>query len=595
MPGAAPASNSRRKETGNLERTSSRDCEKYVLKIAASRMPAEPGSIQHAIVSALGLLHRIASRRLASVLGIGIAVVLIRLALLPLIPIPHPWMGDEFSYLLGADTFASGRLTNPTPHFWRSFEALHVIMQPTYMSKYPPGQAAFLALGQVFFGNPYWGVVLGMALFCAAVCWMLQIFVSPGWALIGGIFTFAVFGVNYYWMESYWGGGVAAFGGCLITGAAFRLLRKAPGERYIWPLCAGIALVFFTRPYEGSVFTAAVLVMLAAYLRRQEQRNLRRLLIALILSGVCVLGFQAFYDWRITGAPLVMPYLVHERAYTAVPTFWFQSLKTGIPRPSDPVLYGNHWYWEMTNYQGLHQMPLWRCFAAMIYREFGLLAILFGVLLNTLWLVPVFWSDFRVRFLAMIAAPVMLAASLAVYAHTHYIAPVLPAIIGLIFVVIQKLRSLRMLSGRRAGTLMSGVALLVVLGSAAMNMRLNRRLIGFGITPGGVAQAVPEEVARAAAERDALDAKLKHNGEKHLVIVHYTPNHEPAPDWVHNGANIDLQTVIWARDRGPSENGALISYYRGRKIWLLIADNRKYTFGPYDARLVSPDRVFGKK
>ncbi len=565
-----------------------------MLKLVSLRMTAESGRIERVIVSGLGFLDRTASHRIASVLGVGMGVILIRLALLPLIPIPHPWMGDEFSYLLGADTFASGRLTNPTPHFWRAFEALHVIMQPTYMSKYPPGQAAFLAVGQVLFGNPYWGVVLGMALFCSAVCWMLRMFVSPGWALIGAMFTFAVFGVNYYWMESYWGGGAAAFGGCLITGSAFRLLRKAQGGRYIWPLCAGTAVVFFTRPYEGSVFSAAVLVVLAIYLRRQEQRNLRPLLIPIILAGICVLGFQAFYDWRVTGSPIIMPYVLHERAYTAVPTFWFQPLKKGVERPSDPVLYGNHWYWEMTNYQGLRQMPLWRCMGAMIYREFGLLPILFGVLVNTLWLVPVFWSDSRVRFLALVTAPVMLAASLSVYAHTHYIAPALPAIMALMFVVVQKLRSVRMLSGARVGTLISGVALLVILGSAAMSMRPNRRLIGFGITPGGVAQAVPEAVARAAAERDALDAKLRQSGGKHLLVVHYTPNHEPAPDWVHNGANIDAQTVIWARDRGPSENQALMSYYRGRKVWFVTVGNNSYRLSSLDPKLVLEDSAVGK-
>jgi hypothetical protein len=160
--------------------------------------------------------------------------------------------------------------------------------------------------------------------------------------------------------------------------------------------------------------------------------------------------------------------------------------------------------------------------------------------------------------------------------------------------VIQKLRSIRMFSGVRAGTWIAGLALLAITGSMAMEMRPNRRLIGFGITPGGVAQAVPEEVAQAAAQRDALEAKLKRSGDRHLIIVHYSRDHEPAPDWVHNGANIDAQAVIWARDRGPSENQALISYYHNRKIWLLTAGNLDYRIAPYDASQTIPDRASAK-
>ena len=56
-----------------------------------------------------------------------------------LYPIPLPFVPDDFSFLLASDTFAHGRLTNPTPAMWIHFESIHITMQPTYQSMYFPG------------------------------------------------------------------------------------------------------------------------------------------------------------------------------------------------------------------------------------------------------------------------------------------------------------------------------------------------------------------------------------------------------------------------------------------------------------------------
>src|ERR1035438_4660504 len=97
-------------------------------------------------------LGQLARRRGLAVAVVGFTALLSRLAILPLCPVPHPFVPDDFSFLLAANTFASGRLTNPTPARWVHFESIHVSMAPTYMSMYFPAQGLLLAAAKVLTG-----------------------------------------------------------------------------------------------------------------------------------------------------------------------------------------------------------------------------------------------------------------------------------------------------------------------------------------------------------------------------------------------------------------------------------------------------------
>ena len=103
-------------------------------------------------------LRRIARRPYLSALLVAALPLLLRFALLPWIPVPQPQIQEEFSYLLGADTFAHGRLANPPHPMGVFFDNIQLIQTPHYASARPPGQAVFLCLGQVLLGMPWLGV-----------------------------------------------------------------------------------------------------------------------------------------------------------------------------------------------------------------------------------------------------------------------------------------------------------------------------------------------------------------------------------------------------------------------------------------------------
>src|SRR6202012_2255273 len=173
-----------------------------------------------------------------------------RIVLLPIEAFPTPNIHDEFSYLLASDTFAHGRLANPTPPVWHHFEQFYVLMQPTFSSKSGIAQPLFMALGQRWLFTPRAGIVLCMALAAASLCWMLQAYLPPEWAFLGGLLAVIRISWFSYFGNAYWGGAAAILGGCLLMGAAARL-EKRLRTRYGVLMALGLLLLANSRPFEG--------------------------------------------------------------------------------------------------------------------------------------------------------------------------------------------------------------------------------------------------------------------------------------------------------------------------------------------------------
>ncbi|MCL5005778.1 MAG: hypothetical protein M1404_04530 [Acidobacteria bacterium] len=534
---------------------------------------------------------KLAERRGLSVVVVGLTALALRAALLPIRPIPVPGVSDEYGYLLLSDTFAHGRLTNPTNPMWVHFETFQVIWQPTYTAKYYPAQGLIMALGQVITGQPFWGVWLSVGLMCAAITWMLQGWLEPGWALLGGFLAVIRLGTFSYWANSYWGGAVAAIGGALALGALPRL-KKDLRVRNALLMGLGFAILANSRPYEGLFFGVAVAVALLVWLWKMKRAELGRALKHAVAPLFMVLALtmvaMGYYNWRTTGSPFNPPYLAYEHAYNPVPIFPWQPLKP-IPAYRHKFIRENYLkYFTLPQYQqdqsarGLAGVELK---GASLFWSFFLGPLFTLPLALALLTLPYGFSWKEVssgtRFLLLVCAVTLAGEALPTAYAPHYSAPITCAIIALVLVAIRQVRPWQW-RGKPAGVFVSravpsiGVLLLVL-------------LIGGGIFRWPPSLEHPDKgmvtwcsPMPSNTDRAAMLARLEQYPGRQLVIVRQNNIHSNAfCEWVYNRADLNSARVIWADDMGPAKNQELIKYFANRHAWLLDADDKPPKLVPY--------------
>ncbi len=528
--------------------------------------------------------------------------------------VPIPRVQDEFAYLLGADTFASGRWTNLTPLCWQSFESPHLLMLPSYMSKYPPMQSLFLAAGELIFGHPIFGVWLSCGLAAAAVCWMMQGWISRRWALAGTLLMILFIGINSYWAQSYWGGMVAVLAGGLLFGGFRRLYRKINAFDTLMMTLGG-AILINARPFEGFITIFFVLSMLASRLlitrRNAFSEIIKKVILPAVLLCAPMLGLIGFYNFKVAGDAFKMPYAIHQQQYFAAPLFIFQT-------PNQHPLMGQKrlqrlsaYYteprftksffavWELPDNNYLRPVYFFACLMVFMpnFYFYSALTMLFLVTLP-------FLLKKKKSLLLIFGAIAFTFAVMSVatfWDHYHYSAHLAG---GFYLLGIETLRYFILLCKKQKKVIYDrfaffGVLVLVLISFIRLATGEDEILRFYGNQPDqsiDFSQSLIEleKPEKAVHLRAQIERMLKERGGKYLLVVKYDPDYSFDDEIVYNLADLDNLPVVWAHYLEPDKNEALLKYYHDRQVFLINISGTILTIEPMPPNQLLPAR-FSKK
>lgn len=515
---------------------------------------------------------------------------------------PIPSVHDEFAYVLTGDTFAHGRLTNPTHPLWEHFASWHVIQTPSYQAKYPPAQGVALALGQVMFGHQLVGVWVSLAIAMAATVWASFQWLPRRWAVYASLLVAFNPHIHLRWGQSYWGGAVALAGGALLIGALGRL-RHHPD--LVTGLSAGLGLVVLaaSRPFEGllmsiPICTFACWIVVTKFSRQQVT-------VATVGAVVLATGglMLAKYNRSVTGDMAKLPYRVwlqqqgDELDRTLTPSLIPVKHESSPPKSLES---SNSLKFGAGETPPSGQVRDWRV-AEMARMMSERKADAFNFKRRKIWLMLEFYFQ-GLLWLSLFAVPLVvrekwravLFASVAIVlagswthlsaGHAHYFAG---AAVGLIIVATMCIRRLESVAifGQRIGPTFTAAALTCSMGISGLTL---------------VADVIEQPRMprlRWAHRRQAIERTLSSDSLQDVIFVRYLPGHSIHQEWVYNGANIDEQQVIWANDLGDDANRNLVQYLadqnnpdgrRMPKAWLLVAGADDEELSPYTAILNEP-------
>ncbi len=500
-------------------------------------------------------------------IGIAIGAIVIRLALLPVMPVPVPIVTDEFSHLLLADTLLHGRFANPTHPFWPHFESLHIIQQPHYVSNYFPGQAVFLALGQVLMHSAWAGVLAEGALFLLALYWALRGWMPSRWALFGTLIAALRFGIASYWVNAYHGGFLPALGGALIAGA-FPRLRQSLSPVNTIVLALGLAILAVTRPYEGCVFALPFVGILLWDGRGSVRKTVTMLAPVTVIAGLTLFGLGVYFK-AVTGSPVKTAYQVSYQTYGWPMSFPWTPVQKIQHRHIELQRYFEYETSEHEKVDGPLDFIEYLTFRIQEYWRFfiGPFLTIPLIMLGHVWR--------RRRILFIGASGAVAAVLLEGASSPHYVSP---ATVMILAILVECCRYLNASRWRRIVPMLpAGLAVMLTIRIVAQGahlpytQKLNYQSWCCRVEGNLRKARITEELMRKPGD--------------HLVFVRSKTDANNLFQWVYNLADIDHQRIIWARDLGDERNALLVQYYTAntlaKNVWIVNPNVEPAEYTPY--------------
>jgi hypothetical protein len=499
-------------------------------------------------------------------LALAILPVALRLFLLGHHPVPTPDIYDEFGHLFVADTLRHFRLANPAHAMSQFFETFFILQQPTYSSIYPIGQGVMLAVGRAFSGYPWAGVLFSTTAFAALCYWMLRGWTTPAWALAGGVLAVIEFGPLNQWMNGYWGGTLAAAGGCMVFGALPRLSDRVT-TRDALLLGGGLSINLLTRPYESIFLLIGVALFFIPVLKRVLQAGPMVVLVVIPAIGITILQNKS-----VTGHSATLPYQLSQYQYGVPASLTFQP--DPVPHheltPQQQLEYKSQLAFRESGKETIQSYLLRLEYRVRFYRFFFLAPLFLAI--------PAFcfaaFRDFRYAWVLLTLLVFALGINFFPAFQLHYLGSV-----TCLFVLVSVV-------GLREIGRWSPEAALLVLFLCAIHF-----VFWYGLH-----FWEDEEFARSMIRYETWDSINHQNPERRilvnqqlaeipgqvLVFVRYSPQHIFQDEWVYNEASIDSARIIWARDLGAQENEKLRALYPGREVLLLEPDFKPPRLSPYE-------------